>query len=209
MFVMFAVTLKENCGTSEDADVQRLDTVYISGLIMCESSGGRFDSSASFIGSRVSSEPVFVRVYACVVAFWLPLIMRLTALANEISEAPDARVKDLAVLKNMCSLICVGPVVVIFGLFVYMGEDDGDRDTGIDRLFLAGMPAFYALWFAGHILVRLVSNASEESCCSAAFIIGLFVLVFLMGGFSGLGPGEVGPGMNAGQMCNAVTGEGC
>jgi hypothetical protein len=40
MFVMFAVTLKENCGTSEDADVKRLDTVYISGLIMCESSGG-------------------------------------------------------------------------------------------------------------------------------------------------------------------------
>ena len=64
MFVMFAMTLKENCGTSEDADVQRLDTVYISGLIMCESSGGRFDSSALFIGSRVSSDPVFVCVRA-------------------------------------------------------------------------------------------------------------------------------------------------
>jgi hypothetical protein len=64
MFVMFAVTLKENCGTSEDADVQRLETVYISGLIMCESSDGRFDSSALSIGSQVSSDPVFVYVRA-------------------------------------------------------------------------------------------------------------------------------------------------
>ena len=133
--------------------------------------------------------------------------MRVSAMAG--SDA--VLIQPTSVLKATCSLICVGPVIVIFGLFVYVGEDDGDRD--IDRLFLAGMPAFYALWLAGHLLVRVArdesGDTSWESCCGAVFIIGLFVLVLLMGGFSGLGPGEVGPGMNAGQMCNAVTGEHC